>query len=674
MLPLLLPLYVGAVSCSGLALLAVLLVRTEWSALAHAPLVFAAVSVVIVLGELKPIALPGDDDAEEEATVSSCFALALACLAPLGLTAAVQAVGLLAQDARQGKAPYKIAFNIAQYTIALAVTRVVFAALSDRPFLDSSQPFEGADVFPCLVSACVFYLVNSLLTSTVLALVNAQSWLSTVRADLVEHAPTSGVLMSLAPVVAYSAPASPAMVLLLLLPVIAVHRAAVLASVRRYQATHDSLTELPNRVLFQERLRVELEHRAGRAVVLVLDLDHFKEINDTLGHAAGDSVLQEVAARLRGALADLEVPYTVARLGGDEFAVLLPGAGAETLSLVAAAVQARLDEPLLLDDVALDIRTSGGAALLPEHGRDADVLLQRADVALYTAKEERGRIRLYDPELDRHSPLRLGLAAALRAAVLEERVEVHYQAQLDAATGRLVAVEALARWRHKDLGWVSPATFVPLAESTDLIGPLTELVLRKSLRDLPLLTPADGRLLLAVNLSPRLLGDPGLPERVLRLLAAEGHDPSVLQLEVTESTIVPDGARALDVLGRLRAAGIELAVDDFGTGYSSLAQLRRLHVDTLKIDRSFVMGLTHCPEAASDVVFVRSIVELGHNLGLEVVAEGVEDVALWELVRDLGVDVVQGYAISRPMPAAALAAHLAQREAPRAVPAQVARS
>ncbi len=651
------PLYVAVVALTGVGALGGVLVLTDWTALTVSPLVVAALALVVLVAELKPT--PLRSDAQLDSTVSSCFCLALACLAPLGWAAVVQAVALTGSSL--GKPLHKLAFNLGQTTLSLCAARAVFAGLSDRAFLGSPEPFATADLVPCLLGACVFYLVNSVLTSTVLALADGADWLATLADDAVGHAPSAGVLMSLAPVVAYNAPASPVMLLLLLIPVVAVHRAATMAAARQHQATHDGLTGLPNRVLFQERLQALTVQPDARALVVLLDLDHFRQINDTLGHGAGDVLLREIADRLRGALDDLDLPFCLARLGGDEFGVLLPGAGADDLPRLEAALQAALDRDLLLADIALDVRVSGGAVLLPDSGRDADVLLQRADVALYRAKEERARVCLYEPDLDPHSPLRLGLAAALRTAVLEERVEVHYQAQLDARTGRLVAVEALARWHDPHLGWVSPGTFIPLAESTDLIVPLTELVLRKSLGDLAVLTPADAPLLLAVNLSPRLLGDPGLPERVLALLAEGGHDPSVLQLEVTESTIVPNGARALDVLGRLRAAGIGLAVDDFGTGYSSLAQLRQLHVDSLKIDRSFVSGLTGPHDVTSDLVFVRTIVELGHNLGLEVVAEGVEEAAHWEVVRDLGVDVVQGYAISRPMPAAALVAHLAQR-------------
>ncbi len=476
--------YVAAVCSCGLGLLAALLGLTDWSALGQSPLILAAVSAVVVLGELKPLPLVADEDLQLEATVSGCFAVALACIAPLGLAAAVLALALVVADLRQRKAGYKIVFNVAQYVLALAAARWCFGALAGEPLLTSSGQFGAADALPALAGAAVFYLVNTLLTSTVLALVDQAPWLHSVVRDLVGQAPSAGVLLSLTPVVAFSAPASPVMLALLLLPVVAVHHAASLAQARQHQATHDLLTGLPNRVLFQDRLRAAAQQPDARALVLLLDLDHFREVNDTLGHAAGDVVLREVAARLTAALDELDAEHCVARLGGDEFGVLLLDAGAADLPRLEAALQARLEQHLLLDDIELDVRVSGGAVLLPDDGRDADLLLQRADVALYAAKEERPRIRLYDAQLDRHSPLRLGLAAALRADVLEDRLEVHYQAQLDAATGRLVAVEALARWSHKELGWISPGTFIPLAESTDLIGPLTELVLRKALRDL----------------------------------------------------------------------------------------------------------------------------------------------------------------------------------------------
>ncbi len=328
--------------------------------------------------------------------------------------------------------------------------------------------------------------------------------------------------------------------------------------------------------------------------------------------------------RLRAALRQVD---TVARLGGDEFAVLLPRiAAAEGATAVAEKLRATFDEPFLLEGLTLDVEASIGVALYPDHGSDPDELLQRADIAMYVAKETHAGFVLFDPRLDQHSPRRLALLGELRRAIDHQQLVVHYQPKVDAQSGRVLGVEALVRWQHPEHGLVPPDEFIPLAERTGLIGPLTHYVLDAALRQCRAWQHAGHELSVAVNVSARRLLDLEFPDEVATLLARWEVPARLLVVEITESTIMADPTRALEILSRLHDMGVQLAIDDFGTGYSSMAYLKNLPVHELKIDRSFV---THMTSNTSDAVIVRSTVDLGRNLGLRVVAEGVEDQTTW---------------------------------------------
>ncbi len=416
----------------------------------------------------------------------------------------------------------------------------------------------------------------------------------------------------------------------------------------RRQALHDALTDLPNRVLLRDRLDQALRgverHRRPLALLL-LDLDRFKEVNDTFGHQQGDLLLQEVARRLRDNLRDGD---TVARLGGDEFAALLPDTDAGGAVAAAQTLRAALDAPVPIEGHLLHVEASVGIALCPEHGSDATTLLSHADVAMYAAKRQRSGPAVYDALHDPYSPRRLGLIGDLRRAIAGGALALHYQPEIEVATGRVRGVEALVRWPHPRQGLIPPDVFIPLAEETGLIAPLTHWVLDEALRQRHLWHDRGVDLGMAVNLSMRDLRDPALPEAIARLLEAHGVPPAALCLELTESAIMADTGRAAVVLTRLRALGVRLAVDDFGTGCSSLASLKRLPMDKLKIDKSFVQRLA---EDAADLTVVTSVVGLGHGLGLQVVAEGVENGAALELLAGLGCDTAQGYHIGRPLPA-----------------------
>ncbi len=425
------------------------------------------------------------------------------------------------------------------------------------------------------------------------------------------------------------------------------------ADALQHQALHDALTGLPNRTLLHDRLAHTLhlvERDASSLALLLLDLDRFKVVNDTLGHQAGDALLQQVAARMRDAVRSSD---TVARLGGDEFALLLPGADRAGAVRVTQTLLAALVAPVTLEGQTVHVGASVGITLAPAQGREAAALLRQADVAMYVAKRAGSGYAVYDPRHDGYSAGRLMREAELRQALATNELVLHYQPTVDLRSGRATGVEALVRWAHPTHGLLAPDQFIPLAEQTGLIVPLTRWVLDQALAQGAAWARAGRPLAVAVNLSVRTLHDERLPDTLAWLLRRYAITPERVMLEITESVLMADPAQALTVLTRLSALGVRVAIDDFGTGYSSLAYLKQLPVDAVKIDKSFVqsMGTT---EATKDTAIVRSIIELGHNLGLMVVAEGVEDAGAWARVRALGGDVAQGYYMSRPLPAPSL--------------------
>jgi diguanylate cyclase (GGDEF)-like protein len=429
-----------------------------------------------------------------------------------------------------------------------------------------------------------------------------------------------------------------------------------------YRALYDELTGLPNRALFRDRIRQAIlaaEREKRSAAVLLLDVDRFREINDTLGHEAGDLLLQELSTRLQDVLRASE---TFARLGGDEFGILLPQGSVEDAVLLAGRIHEALEAPIALRGLPLEVGTSVGVVAYPEHGEDVDALLQHADVAMYVAKDSHAGTASYDVAQDTNDAARLALAGELRRAIEKRELVVHYQPKAELETGRIVGVEALARWDHPERGFIGPDDFVPVAERTGLIKPLTRYVLASALEQCGAWNAAGFDLHVSVNLTIPDLLDLELPDRIAALLEETGVRNEQLELEITETTILADPFRVRQVLSRLNEMGLGLAIDDFGTGYSSLAYLKRLPVQTIKIDRSFVMDMC---EDASDATIVRSTVDLGRNLGLAIVAEGVESQEIWDALRALGCSLAQGYFIGRPMAAAELTTMLSQGMAPR---------
>ncbi|MGH2450410.1 MAG: putative bifunctional diguanylate cyclase/phosphodiesterase [Candidatus Limnocylindria bacterium] len=409
-------------------------------------------------------------------------------------------------------------------------------------------------------------------------------------------------------------------------------------------ARFDPLTGLPNRIRFNEQVDVALGGQERPVALLLMDLDHFKEINDTFGHQAGDAVLGEVGRRLTDALGPDEA---VARLGGDEFALVLPGAGPEEARARAERLLHALLRPISLDGQPLAIGGSIGIAVSPDHGTDPGMLLRHADVALYEAKATSGTAALYRPDRDANGSDRLRLAAELSEAIERSQLALHYQPQVDARTGEVRSLEALLRWRHPERGDVPPGEFVPLAERSGLVLRLTEHVLATALEQSRAWREAGLSLPIAVNLSVRNVSDRRLPQVVRRLLEQTGSRPRDLVLEITESSLMRDQESTCEVIAVLRAMGVRLSIDDFGSGYSSIAYLDRLGADEVKIDRSFVSGLL---DEGSSAAIVRAIIDFGHALDFEVVAEGVESAEVWRRLVSLGCDRIQGYHVARPMP------------------------
>lgn len=418
---------------------------------------------------------------------------------------------------------------------------------------------------------------------------------------------------------------------------------------REHAALHDDLTGLPNRAHFSSRLSEALaaDGNAGIAILLI-DLDHFKEINDTLGHDHGDRVLRLVGERLARAVRPDDF---IARLGGDEFGVLLRvGTVADAIG-IARRIEEVLRTPFRHEGLPIEIGASVGISLATDGNRRAVTMLRHADIAMYAAKRAGTRYEIFSPEHQHFSPRRLALAGELRTAIESRAIDVHYQPQVSTADRRVVGVEALARWHHPVRGPVPPAEFIPIAEKTGLIRPLTGHVLRTTMAAASGWAAAGRPIRLSVNISARSLTDTTLVTLVADLLRASGLDPSLLTLEITESSVIEDGARTGGVLERIDDLGVGISIDDFGTGYSSLSHVRELPVQEIKVDRSFI---TQMEGEQGSAIIVGSTIALAHRLGLTVVGEGVETEGVLQILTDAGCDIVQGFLIARPMPEASL--------------------
>ncbi|WP_081700249.1 putative bifunctional diguanylate cyclase/phosphodiesterase [Azonexus hydrophilus] len=423
-----------------------------------------------------------------------------------------------------------------------------------------------------------------------------------------------------------------------------------------FLARHDSLTGLPNRLLFAEQLQAAIDEASRQQqtlAVLFIDLDRFKNVNDSLGHRAGDRMLQTVSILLRNLLPAGSQLY---RQGGDEFIIILPQSDGATALAVAQKLKDALGEPLVDDDTTFLSTASIGISLFPKDARDGETLLRHADAAMYAAKGLGGNaIRFHTPQMDERLSLRISLETRLRKALQDDCFELHYQPKLSLTDGRLVGAEALLRWRDGN-SMIPPDQFIPVAEECGLIVPLGDWVIDRAARQIAEWRQLYGEIPpIAINLSPRQFWRPSVSQRILDTLAANKLPTSAMDVEVTESVVLDPGGDGVDQLARLRAAGIGIALDDFGTGYSSLSYLQRLPVGSLKIDRAFITGLIDDEQQRNSEPLVRAIIAMAHSLSLEVVAEGVETQAQWDILAALGCDVVQGYLVSRPLPHAQFA-------------------
>lgn len=416
-----------------------------------------------------------------------------------------------------------------------------------------------------------------------------------------------------------------------------------------HEATHDSLTGLPNRVLLYDRLNQAIQAASRRntsLVLMILDIDEFKHINESLGHYSGDQLLRQVVSRLQVIIRKSD---TLARIGGDEFAILLDMSTRQSLVMnIVQKLQKTFLEPFAMEGLSLEVMSSIGIAYFPAHGKEADAIMQRANLALCAAKQNTKKFAVYSETLEKASPRRITMMGELRHAMDNDELVVHYQPKFNITQDRIDSVEALIRWQHPVHGFLPPSEFIPMAERTGLIRPLTHWVLKHALSQVENWHESGLKIGVAVNLSPATLLDTELPNLIVGLLSLYDIPPGHITLEVTEGSMIKEPALALEILSRLAELGIKISIDDFGTGYSSLAYLKKLPAQELKIDKSFVMDML---DSDSDAVIVKSIIDLGHNLGMKVVAEGVETKETADRLTTLGCDILQGFFFSKPMDA-----------------------
>jgi diguanylate cyclase (GGDEF)-like protein len=610
--------------------------------------------VAAVAGEVKPL-LVGSREQERTLSTSSPFVLALVAVSGIGIAVVVQAVASIVDDVHQRRAVNKSLFNTAQYALSVVAARAIYAWLADVPIFGGPEIVRPGQIVPLIVAGAGMILVNWMLVAGVISLSTRQSLRLVLRDDFRDLLVSNVVLLCVGGIAAIVVDDGIGALALLGAPVIAAHLFVSASARHAHDATHDSLTGLGNRGQLHHELRRALvasrESETEGPSLVLFDLDHFKDINDTLGHPVGDQILRHVATQLVAAAPE---NASVHRLGGDEFAVVLRG-GLPEARQMARELLASFDNAVPVDQLELLVRASVGVAVAPDHGTDGETLMKNADIALYHAKLERDRISTYSTELDVNTVERLQLLADLRTALDTRQLHVAYQPQVDLVDRRIVGVEALVRWYHPRRGLVTPDEFIPLAENSGLIFPLTAFVLDTALGQLASWRASGYDLRLAVNLSARHLSDLALPAQVSQAAALHGVPLSALVLEVTETGILSDPARADVVIRTLRSRGVEISIDDYGTGNASLSYLKRLEIDELKIDRSFVCDIG---SDEHDLIIVRSTIALALALGLRVVAEGIEDEPTTQTLRNMGRVIGQGFHLGEPSSAEQMEARL----------------
>ncbi|MGW0807019.1 putative bifunctional diguanylate cyclase/phosphodiesterase [Nonomuraea sp. NPDC002799] len=641
--------FLAGVTVIGFTALVVAMLRLDlaWLMdLARTPL-FWVLAVLVILGELRPV-MVSSATAVGGTYPSTMFTFAV--LLHLGLPVAVllQAVAVAINGVVTRKSWHRVMFNIAQSTLALTAAAVTLGLFGIVPSPAVPWVPGGRDLLPIALAGIAYFVARATLVSGAVALHERRSITRVFKVTVGPQSLVYAALLGLAPLVVVVMEHSPGLVPLFVAPLAAVYFTATLSMRRDHQALHDELTGLPNRkmlIVSTEEALAEARHDE-RVGLFLLDLDRFKEVNDTMGHPVGDRLLQMVAHRLTHSVRPGDV---VARLGGDEFAVLLPSIrDTHAAREVAARLRAALTEPVRLEGMTFDVDGSVGIALYPDHAPDFELLLQRADVAMYLAKEGRTGVELYQPDKDRNSPERLNLLGDLRRAIDNRELRLHYQPKVSLGTGAVRGVEALLRWQHPVHGPIPPSEFVPLAEQSYLMRQLTAYVIEVALDQAARWWRAGLRVQISVNISARDLLDSALPEQLELGLAGCGLPPGAIQLEVTERILTGDQAYTQETIKALATLGVPLALDDFGTGYSSLIRLQRLAVSEVKIDASFVSRIA---ESEDDDRIVRSIVDLVRSLGLRSVAEGVETDEVAIRLAEMGCDMGQGWLFGQPMPA-----------------------
>lgn len=654
--------YCGAVFAAGIAAVALLAPSLHVHYVTRRPVTFGLLSLGVILAETLPVKIPRRGE-EEEITLSTSFSMALLLAGGLGAALMAQGLASVVQDLTSKKPGWRVRFNLGQYMLSLAAAYMVLRLLSATAHIGASHPFTAAQLPGVLASAAAFFVTNTGLVGIAVALYQGVRVRQYFRTDLSFVITTAGVLLLLAPIVIATTAYSPLLVPLFAAPILAIHKALWASARSEHAARHDSLTGLPNRLAFHEAMVNVIKDGRSTACVLLMDLDRFKDVNDALGHHFGDLLLKQVAQRLRD---ELRSGDQIARLGGDEFGVLSQNRTCEASGRLAQRLADSLRPPFEVEEIVIDVQVSVGIAMLPNDGTDVETLLQKADVAMYRAKETRADIALYDERHDHHSPSKLALSADLRAAIQAKQIVAWYQPELDLNTDTVFAVEALVRWPHPQRGLLSPAAFLEMAEDTNVIKPLTQHVLQVALGQLVSWDELGIDVVMAVNISTAVLIDDHFTRSVMAALEDAGVSPSRLKLEVTESTLMSDPDVTRSILHELSRTGIAISIDDYGTGYSSLAYLADLPVSEVKIDRSFVSRMG---QGSKKSIIVNSTIDLAHHLGLRAVAEGVEDPTTLSRLKTLGCDAAQGYVISRPMKAEDLTHWLLEsRELPRIAP------
>jgi diguanylate cyclase (GGDEF)-like protein len=629
----------------GWTLIGVGVVRVASAPVVASGAPLAMTAVVLVVLELLPL-VQGRGHDPQGVVMSTAFVCAMLFLWGPWPAIIMLAVASTAADLRVRKAWWKVLFNPAQYALSVAAASLVMRAFGAHPSL--AHPlgsFHPSDLTWMVGAWVAYFTVNLALVAGVL------SWqpllVDALLDDFAHYAAMTFAVLALSPLVVVVAQTTWSILPLLLIPLLLLYYTAQMSLMREHEAAHDALTGLPNRASLRFALDQALarHRRDGQPFgLLLIDMDDFKQINDTLGHHVGDDLLTHFAERLRAAVRPED---QVARLGGDEFAVIVQDATEDEVRSVAQRIRASVFDPIQLHGLALDVEMSIGFAICPDHGRDGATLLRCADVAMYSAKQTHVGIECYAPERDRNSTDRLGLLGDLRRAIDEHALELHYQPKIAPSDSSLLGVEALVRWSHPQRGPVPPDEFIPLAERSGIMPLLTERVVTLALEQLVAWRDMGMQVPIAVNISPTDLADDRLTSLVREGLRRHEITPGLLQLEITERVVAEDGEETYAVLRDLRDMGVTISLDDFGTGYSSLLRLQSLPVDELKIDRAFVSCLSDGDEA---VGMVRAVIELAHALRLPAIAEGVETEDEWRLLDALGCDGAQGWYVARPMP------------------------